>query len=209
MQCPLCYDDSIDLYLGIKERKYLICKRCDLVFVPEKNLLSPEEEKRRYDLHENDIGDSNYQEFLSQLLNPMLEVLNPPALGLDYGCGPGPALANMFEKQGYSMKIYDPFYANDPGVLDKKYDFITCTEVVEHFHEPGKEFSQIINLLKPKGFLGIMTDLRVARKDFKNWHYRRDPTHVCFYSDKTFDWISQEWGLKREKISSRVNIFEK
>ncbi|HCS52425.1 MAG TPA: hypothetical protein DIW81_12670 [Planctomycetaceae bacterium] len=28
---------------------------------------------------------------------------------------------------------------------------------------------------------------------FRNWHYKQDPTHVCFYSLKTFRWLADAW----------------
>ena len=30
---------------------------------------------------------------------------------------------------------------------------------------------------------------------FKAWHYIADPTHVCFFSDATFHWLSGRWSL--------------
>ncbi len=31
--------------------------------------------------------------------------------------------------------------------------------------------------------------------DFNSWHYRLDPTHVTFYSMKTFEWLAKEFEL--------------
>ncbi|MCF7885409.1 MAG: class I SAM-dependent methyltransferase [Candidatus Marinimicrobia bacterium] len=208
-KCPLCSQSKIGIFQIINKKQYFICSNCDLVFLARQYHLKPKEEKKRYELHENDPQDKAYRKFLTQLANPITRFINPPAVGLDYGCGPGPALAQMLEKKGYNMHIYDPFFADNQEALAKTYDFITSSEVFEHFREPGQEISKIISMVKTKGLIGIMTDLRPQEYMFKNWHYRRDPTHVCFYSDQTFDWISQFYDLERYKISKRVNILRK
>ena len=49
--------------------------------------------------------------------------------GLDFGAGPGPALAAMMSEDGFDVAIYDPFFQPDAEALQRKYDFITCTAV--------------------------------------------------------------------------------
>ena len=207
-KCPLCSSET-KKYMIADSKIYLICLNCDLVFLAPQFHLSINEEKKRYDLHENDPDDENYKAFLSRLFKPIIKRIKPPTEGLDYGCGPGPALADMFEEKGYTMKTYDPIYQDDQEVLKREYDFITCSEVVEHFYNPRAEFRRLISLLKVGGILGIMTEIRVTPDKFETWYYRRDPTHVCFYSERTFEWLSDKFGLEREKISNRVNLFKK
>ena len=67
------------------------------------------------------------------------------ARGLDYGAGPGPALAAMIEEDGYSAALYDPLFHPDEAVLSDSYDFITCTETVEHFATPAPTFNAYTN----------------------------------------------------------------
>jgi len=45
-----------------------------------------------------------------------------------------------------------------PGseALTRTCDFITCTEVAEHFHRPADEFRRLDALLKPGGWLALM-----------------------------------------------------
>ena len=66
------------------------------IFVDPKNHLSPEEEKERYSQHNNDIYDFDYRKFLLTLYDPIAQKLKRGARGLEYGSGPGPALAEMF-----------------------------------------------------------------------------------------------------------------
>ncbi|MBV10683.1 class I SAM-dependent methyltransferase [Rubinisphaera sp.] len=190
--CPLCNSIS-EFYHRDISRLYFQCLTCSLVFVDRENLPTPETEKRHYDLHENRPEDAGYRKFLSRLFTPMNEQLNPSSRGLDFGCGPGPTLSLMFAEAGHSMEIYDPFYAPDQSVLNRRYDFITVSEAVEHFHEPQRELSLLWSLLKPQGWLGIMTKRVRDLDSFRNWHYKQDPTHVCFYSLKTFRWLADAW----------------
>ena len=146
---------------------------------------------------------------MSRLLLPLKERLEPGACGLDFGSGPGPTLSLMFEEIGYSMKIYDHFYANDGYVLQQKYDFITITETVEHLHNPKTELERLWSILKPGGFMGIMTKLLIDREAFANWHYKNDPTHVCFFSQQTFTWLADMWHAKLHFFGNDVILLEK
>ena len=171
---------------------------CRLVFVPTQHWLSAAEEKAEYDLHQNDEQDPGYRRFLSRLTIPLMRKVFPGATGLDFGCGPGPALSSMLREQGYNMYQYDPFYADDPSVLNRSYDFICATEVVEHLREPRQTFTQLFSLLRAGGWLGVMTKLLRSQAAFRNWHYIRDLTHICFYSRHTFKYLAQTYNTALE-----------
>lgn len=157
-------------------------------------LPSRDQERARYEQHRNDPDDPRYCDFVGRIIAPLTAVMPAPATGLDYGSGPGPALSRMLEARGYRMSNYDPFFAPDSRALETKYDFITCTETVEHFHEPMREFSKLDGMLRPGGVLAMMTCFQSDDTQFANWHYRRDPTHVAFYRAKTFERIAQARG---------------
>lgn len=195
--CPLCGQaqaENTPLFARDHRRQYRRCQRCLLVWVPPAFFLSPEREKAEYDLHENSIHDPGYRRFLSRLADPLMRYLDAGARGLDFGCGPGPALASMLEERGCHLSLYDIFYYPDRRVLQARYDFITATEVVEHLHKPGDELARLWQRLRPGGVLGIMTKRVSDREAFLGWHYRNDPTHVCFFSAETFDWWATRHG---------------
>jgi len=139
----------------------------------------------------------------------MQERLAPGSHGLDFGSGPGPTLSLMFEEIGHSMAIYDYFYAKDSSVLQKQYDFITATEVLEHLHDPGKELDRLWTLLKPGGNLGLMTRLVPDWETFARWYYKNDPTHVCFFSLSTFQWLAGRWRAEVAFVAKDVILFYK
>jgi len=208
--CPLCESSECEPYFEDANRAYLRCGSCRLIFVPPTFWLSDAEEKAEYDLHENTTDDPGYRNFLSRLTVPMLEKLGAEKRGLDFGCGPGPMLSVMLEEQGHRVELYDPFYANDPSLLEAEYDFICATEVAEHLSDPQKEFSTLFSCLKPGGWLGIMTKLtRDDRDAFANWHYIRDRTHIAFYHRETFSWMAQCFNAEEIFIGSDVILMKK
>ena len=115
----------------------------------------------------------------------------------------------MFEEAGYDMAIYDIFYADDPMVLQKKYDFISCSEVVEHLFQPGDVIKSHFPMLMPGGVLGIMTKLVIDQDAFAGWHYITDPTHVCFFSKETFHWLADHNGCILDFFGKDVVILQK
>jgi len=209
MTCPLCLNKVIKKYHQDKLRDYWQCQKCLLVFIKPECHLSSQQEKSIYDLHQNNPDDKGYRRFLNKLLVPLAKKLTPDAQGLDFGSGPGPAIFVIMNEQGVSVENYDVFYANKPELLKKAYDFITCTEVVEHLYHPHEVFSQLSAMLKSGGLLGIMTKRVINQEKFDNWHYKNDPTHVCFYSDETFEFIAEYWGFYLEVISSDTVILQK
>lgn len=166
-------------------------------------------EQAQYALHRNDPDDCRYRGFLARLAEPLLERLPPRQYGLDYGCGPGPALAAMLSEAGHRIALYDPFFQPDPAVLERRYDFITCTEVWEHFHRPAAEFARLHALLEPGGWLGVMTRLQTDDSRFANWHYRRDPTHVVFYRAATLHDIARRFGWACEILAPDTALFRR
>lgn len=200
LPCPVCRSIDTRHFERIDQRSYWRCERCQVTYLDPAQHPELAQEKAEYDRHENDPKDPGYRRFLSRLARPLMARLKPGSSGLDYGCGPGPALAQMLEEAGFAMSLHDPIYAPDEKVLGRQYDFITCTEVVEHFHRPADEFKRLFSLLKPGGWLGLMTRFQTDDARFAGWHYRRDPTHVVFYRPATFHWLAEEYGATAETM---------
>ena len=208
--CPLCKETGYsEFFHSDRKRKYFRCGSCDVTYVPPLYLLSPEAEKEEYDKHQNSPDDDGYRKFLSRLFVPLQERISPISHGLDFGSGPGPTLSVMFEEAGHQMSLFDLFYAPDTQTLQKQYDFITASEVVEHLHNPAAEFALLWSVLKPGGWLGIMTKLALDKSAFSRWHYKNDPTHVCFFSRQTMKWLAEKWQTEVQTIGKDVFLFQK
>lgn len=210
--CPLCKGLSEPRFSTLPRRvgrTFHHCGTCDLVFVDASELPTPDREKARYLEHKNKLGDPKYESFFERLTRPLLEKLAPASRGLDYGCGHTPVLAEMLTRAGHAMAVYDPFFYPSDGVLWNPHDFVVCAEVAEHFHQPGREFSKLRELVRPGGWLGLMTALRKPWSHFPGWHYHRDPTHVSLYSERTLQWIAAEWGWELWQPEPGVALFRR
>jgi len=208
MTCPLCLNNDFQHYHQDKIRNYWQCAVCQLVFVQPEQYVTTQQEKAIYDQHQNSADDLGYRQFLNKLLVPLIQRLKSNALGLDFGSGPGPAISIMLKELGFTVYNYDINYANHYELLAVEYDFITCTEVLEHLHHPHKELSMLANMLKKDAYLGIMTKRVIDKDRFKSWHYKNDPTHVCFYSIATFEYIAEYWHFTLEVINSDTVILK-
>ena len=189
--CPLCQSHHIHAFDRVHGRLYMDCEDCGLIHMATGDRPDAATELARYQNHQNNPNDQGYRRFLDRLVAPLVGRLVPGMEGLDYGSGPGPTLSVMLREQGYVMSIYDPFFSVDLHALDRSYDFVTCTEVAEHFFEPGKEFERLNGLIRPGGFLAVMTET-YHDQVFAEWRYARDETHVVFYRKKTLQWIA-DW----------------
>ena len=212
-RCPLCASNEAARFFTSREktgsRDFHRCPVCDLVFVPKRFHLDAAGQKARYLTHNNDPEDSRYRDFLSRLLDPLRPHLIPGSEGLDFGAGPGPALAIMMREEGFRVRLYDPFFHRNVAVLEQSYDFVACTETAEHFALPMQEFQTLDRILKPSGWLGVMTGMLESWNDFTDWHYHRDTTHICFYSRRTMEWIAERFSWDVQFPSPNVVLFQK
>jgi SAM-dependent methyltransferase len=207
--CPLCGGEEAPLHAATQAGRFRCCVVCTLVFRERDQLPSEAAERAHYETHRNDPGDPRYRVFLARLADPLAARLPPGAEGLDYGSGPGPAVPAMMRERGFPTWEWDPIYHTDSSALERSYDFVTCTEVVEHFHRPDRDFARLDALLRPGGWLGVMTEEAPAPEAFAGWRYARDPTHVVFYGMETMEWIAAWRGWRLHRPRANVFLFHK
>jgi SAM-dependent methyltransferase len=199
-KCVLCESGDLAFIKALvpPEFFYFHCHNCDFIFLDPPLRLSVDAEKARYQFHEYEDTEayrSFYAPFLTQLEWCLAQSPKPQRV-LDYGSGPNSILAKILSEKGLEVNCFDPLFANNPELLQRNYDLIVSTEVFEHFFDPTRELQQLTSLLTAEGRLAVMTSFHRGLEHFQNWHYRRDPTHVSFYSEKTFDWISNKYHLE-------------
>lgn len=103
------------------------------------------------------------------------------------------------------MAIYDPLFF--PERPQGKFDFVTCTEVVEHFEQPLVGFEELFSYLQKESALVVMTETYPPNQPMAEWYYARDFTHLHFYSPETFEWIAQHFKRSLHIRNPRLAIF--
>jgi SAM-dependent methyltransferase len=183
------------------------------VFTHRDDLPDAAAEAARYATHRNDPADPGYRAFLDRLAVPLVERLPPGAEGLDVGSGPGPTLSVMLAERGFPTEIWDPFFAPDETPLARTWDFVTCTETVEHFHDPEASWARLFDVVAPGGWLAVMTEPfdevgegEEAESALSAWWYARDPTHVALHRARTLDRVGARWGATEVVHPSRTVV---
>lgn len=201
--CTLCRSEA-SFYAGFRQKEYYRCRGCSAVFMAPAYYPTPEQEKKRYLEHNNDVNDPGYRSFVMPVVKEVLDKFTEEESGLDFGAGTGPVIHKLLTENGYRPETYDPFFCNDPSLLERRYDYITCCEVVEHFHDPRREFRLLRSLLRPGASLICMTWLFSDEIDFQGWSYKNDHTHVFFYHLKSMEWIRDHFGFSSLKTEGRL-----
>ena len=200
LKCPLCNSELVPplkfliSHKAARNRCFVQCPVCDLIFVPEKFHLLPQDEAARYRLHDNTLLNKGYVAMFLEKIKVIHEYCPGIHSVLDYGCGPEPVLAQLMEREGFECQVFDPNFF--PGFPQSQYDLVISTEVFEHFRDIQKDLHKIRSLTAPGGFLAVMTSFHDSIANFSDWWYPSDATHICFFSLRTFDWISKQFGFK-------------
>lgn len=208
LACILC-NSPTELFYEIKNKKYYKCQNCSSLMLDPLNYVNSDQERGRYEIHNNDINDTRYQKFVYPIVEAVKSNYNTKHLGLDYGAGPGPVIASLLQKEGYHLNLYDPYFHIYPENLAKKYDYIICSEVIEHFHKPYEEFKGLANMLNENGRIFCLTSLYDEDIDFGGWNYKNDETHVFFYHKDALEWIRNKLDFSDLEIEGKLTKFSK
>jgi len=205
--CPLCKGEA-EIFCEKPKHLFYKCTNCEGIFRPKHTFLTAVEEKEHYEKHNNDVFDGRYQNFVSPIVNAVLRDFTPNSTGLDFGSGTGPVVSKMLRDKGFQIENYDLYFENNPELLTRKYDYISCCEVMEHFKQPLLEFQLLHSMLLPNGKLYCKTEVFKNQKPFEDWYYKDDFTHVFIYQPKTLEWIKNEFHFSNLIIKEKLIVFE-
>lgn len=195
--CKICSEKTVEIYDSQFQIIYNYCKNCDFISMNEKYIVSNEKEKSLYNFHNNSMDNKGYvnmlREFIEKFIKPYVD---GNVKALDFGCGPGPVLSELLNENGIKTDIYDPFFFPKKIFINKKYTLITCTEVFEHLKNPIENFKLLDSLLRSNGILALTTLFQPKIEEFTKWWYRRDATHISFYTLNTFKYIASYFNYE-------------
>ncbi len=197
LDCKICGSDNLE-ELNIKN-KYYYCNDCEVIFIDPKEIVDQNEEKERYEGHDNNHQNEGYVKMFKDFIEEVIEAhINLAEINdvLEFGCGPGPVLADLLKEKGLNVDLYDPYFFPEKVFEDQDYDLITSTEVFEHFSDPIKEMKLLTSHLKEGSYLAVMTSFHPGPEEFEDWWYKWDPTHIVFFNEKTFSEIASNFNLE-------------
>ncbi len=214
MICNVCGENvykNIEVVNRSWEKLYHHCSNCDFIFMDQSHILESGEEFKRYENHNNSVDDPVYTAYFDKFIAYTLDGIKKPEYFLDYGSGPEPVLATVLKKHGYKVDIYDKYFSPEKIYTGKTYDMILSTEVFEHIWDPMPVLIELEKHIGEKGYLAIMTNFHTAKKfEFARWWYIQDPTHISFYSPKTFEWIAGKLQFDIVKNNDKnIIVFQK
>ena len=202
--CKICSGSVRTIGCQQFEADYYYCTKCKFLSRDDQKILPAKQEQNRYLHHTNTLENTGYVDMLKTFIDKSITPFKQNIkTALDFGSGPGPVLSQLLREMGYETDIYDIYFAPGRVYLDKTYDLITCTEVLEHLKDPLETMKMLKDRLNPGGILAVMTlfhpvyeisstpDQLPCEKIFKDWWYRRDPTHRSFFRPETFYHIAR------------------
>ena len=196
VNCKICSNRTTAVSGKTFSSTYYFCAYCRFIFIDEDNIVAPGKEVDLYKQHNNTFANEGYVNMFNVFMRKTVEPYEDKIdKALDFGCGPGPVLAGLLQQKGFTVDIYDPYFAPERTFEKKSYDLITSTEVFEHLKNPLETLSMLKNHLTKDGILAIMTLFHPDDTNlFKQWWYRRDPTHIAFYRPFTFNVLARLAG---------------
>ncbi|MEA1918541.1 MAG: class I SAM-dependent methyltransferase [Campylobacterota bacterium] len=209
MLCKICNQPTQHYFDTQMQWDFYHCKACEFFFKDPKHYLEDDQEIRVYQNHNNSFESPGYVEmfesFMDATFKPYIKEIKTV---LEFGCGPGPVLATLLEQQGLHVSKYDKFFFPEKVYESQRYDLISSTEVLEHIDTPNAIMQFFHQHLQPKGYLAIMTQFHSNNeKEFLQWWYRKDPTHICFFTPHTFEVLAQKHGFKVLHFDTKKHIF--
>jgi SAM-dependent methyltransferase len=197
MVCHICQTPTEILKDEKGTLSYHHCRSCTSIFKSAEHYRPLDEQKKRYDLHENHEDDAGYRAYFQRFLDFVLPHTKEVKRALDFGCGRSRLLAKMLEAHGIACLSYDPIYHPDEHYTEQTYDLIVSTEVFEHLHHPREVFGSLVSLLEEGGYLAIQTQFHPNEAEaFRSWYYHKDPTHIVFFTAQTFDVLADMFGCR-------------
>jgi len=204
MICPLCSSISSEVFSNDRKRNYLKCLTCSLVYVPDSFHLTTVDEKRRYDSHNNSSENVEYQEYLQTIIQK-LGNLSQFSSSLDFGSGKSTYLRDHLRELGLNSQVYDPYFHSDKSVLESKYDLILVIEVIEHVRDFQSFIEQLRVCSTSATTIMIKTALYPEAKFFNDWYYKRDLTHIQFFSLPSLELVAKK--LEKKIVTVDGDLF--
>lgn len=233
-KCPLCGSKRFKRFLAMREYGLARCLSCDMVWDPNppKDLKSVYREN--YFVNDNPKGGyANYFEGMNvnkRTFHERIKRINKKILArgrmLDVGCALGDSLIEAKRlgwKNLYGVEMSE--YASKKAGLrglnikegtldgakfpDNYFDIVTLQDVIEHIKDPKEEVREIYRILKPGGFVFIVSpdvDGLWAKLLGKAWYHYKPREHIMYFSQKTLKTVLENAGFMNIETGRTYHI---
>jgi hypothetical protein len=194
--CQLCLSHGCVNAGRNSGRDLICCPACGLVFVPESQWPSVDDERARYAHHDNTPANEGYVRFLGEVADVVCGLVGKGARILDFGSGQAAVLTALLRERGWDCTAYDPLYGIGPDALAGKYDVIVLCEVIEHLRDLRSELARVTGCLRAGGHVVVRTRCYPSLAELPSWWYARDPSHINFFAARTLGAAARLGGLR-------------
>jgi hypothetical protein len=195
-----------------KNVEYFECENCAFIQINEATWLN---EAYQSAITSLDIGILYRNELLKTTTIQIIDTFFQDAkLLLDYAGGYG-IFTRIMRDAGFNYYWEDKFCENIfakhftiNDIENKKFDFVTAFEVLEHMENPMEEVSEIFSYSDNVLF---STELIPEDSSIENWWYIAPETgqHISFYTKKSLELIAKRYNCNYYNISETVHLFTK
>lgn len=220
MSCALCgSQEKVDI--GSKGQSFFVqCTKCHLIriephpsdealkeyyrnYVYQKRVEKPSRKSLRYKMKIfplTFLHKGKGERFLDIGCNVGNAVEAARRLGLDgYGIDVSPsAISNaklLFSENHYFNETLEEF-----SCQNLKFDFVFCTEVIEHVRDIHSFMGALKSILNPGAVLFFTTPdtghFRVPRRDLLKWKELRSMQHVTLFNKKNISALFRKYGIR-------------
>jgi hypothetical protein len=187
------------------DRAPFTCPRCGLVFVPENEWLSLDDERKRYQHHDNTALNHGYVVFLNEIVAQVEALGLAPGSILDFGSGEHAVLTDLLNARGLACTAYDPLYGRIQ--LAGRYALVIVCEVIEHLRDLRGELARLQDLLEPDGKILVRTQPYPSVEKIPDWWYSRDPTHINFFSETALSYAAGLIGRTNTRLTKDIFLW--
>jgi Methyltransferase domain len=203
--CKLCQAAGCSTLLPRGPRTFHSCPSCGLAFVPDSEWLSLDDERARYQHHDNTPDNHGYVGFLNEVVE-QADALN---LGdrpiLDFGSGEHAVLTGLLNARGLVCTAYDPLYGRTQ--LAGPYALVVVCEVIEHLRDLRGELVGLRDRLLPDGKILVRTQPIPSVERISSWWYSRDPTHINFFSEDSLAYAASLLGRTSTRLAKDIFLW--
>ena len=222
MNCRICESRRLKIVTKSKNYRILECKTCRIAFTdPAPNL--PDYQNMDFHSKESDsnidklvlIEDLPYdwRILIKMQIDLVLTQFVKDASILEIGCGEG-ILLGQLRKYGFSaLEGFEPSYTAakraqkrglsihnayfDPLIINRKYDLVVMSHVLEHIENPIEFLEQINSILNPGGGLLLtQTNYRglIPKIQKDSWYAWVPDQHFWHFTPKSLETIFNRTG---------------